>query len=163
MKDWFRNRSPLEQLTIGLGAGALVLVILWLLVWEPVSQERHKFQTKVEREQVVLLQLQQLASEADRLAEAGDTGNSEARGDQSLLSLADRTVRAAGLAGALRRIEPEGENRVRLWLQQAPFDTMVSWLQSLAADYGIQVLSASINAGDSTGLVVADITLNDAP
>ena len=161
MKEWFADRSPREQLILVSGIGILLLVILWFLVWEPVSRKNSEYQARVEQEQKVLLQLRQLASEANRLG-AGSGATSE-RADQSLLSLTDRTVRAAGLAGALRRIEPDGDQRVRLWLQQAPFDPMMSWLQTLAGDYGIHVLTANIDLGERTGLVVADITLEDAP
>lgn len=161
MIEWFRSRSPREQLVLASGMAVLFLVTLWLLVWEPLNERLGEYQARVAQQQTILLQLQQLAAEADQLGDRPDSG--KARGDQSLLSLADRTVRAAGLAGALRRIEPDGERRVRLWLQQAPFDPLVAWLQSLTSDYGIQVFAANIDQGDSTGLVIADITLEDAP
>lgn len=161
MNAWFSDRNPREQLLIAAGSGILLLVILWLLAWEPISQERDEYRARVAREQVILLELQQLASEARRLGAA--SGGATVRGDQSLLSLTDHTVRAAGLAGALRRIEPDGQQRVRLWLQQAQFDPLVSWLQSLARDHGIQVHTANFDLGDSVGVVVADITLEDAP
>ena len=161
MNAWFRERSPREQMLLLAGAGMLLLVTLWLLVWEPVSHKRGQFSARVEQQQQILLQLRQLASEAGRIGVI-PAGNLD-RGDQSLLSLTDRTVRAAGLAGALRRIEPDGDNRVRLWLQQAQFDPMMSWLQSLARDYGVHVYAANVDLGERAGLVVADITLEDAP
>lgn len=161
MIEWFRDRSPREQYILAGGMGVLLLVLLWLLVWEPLNQEHGEYQAKIEQQQLILLQLQQLAAEADLLGSGAGKVNS--RGDQSLLSLADRTVRAAGLAGSLRRIEPDGDQRVRLWLQQAPFDSLVKWLQALAGDHGVHVFAANIDLGESTGLVVADITLEDVP
>lgn len=161
MNAWFDDRSPREQLIIGIAGVALILVVLWLLVWEPISQKRVEYQARVEQEQQILMELQQLTAEAGTLGSG--TGIVVDRENQSLLSLADSTVRAAGLAGALRRIEPDGQERVRLWLQQAQFDPMMAWLQSLARDHGIHVYTANIEAGDRAGLVVADITLQDAP
>ncbi len=161
MIEWFKARSRREQLLLVTGSGIVLLAVLWLLVWDPLSQRLGEYQARVAHQQSVLLQLQQLAAEAEQLGTLSNT--TAVRNDQSLLSLADRTVRAAGLAGALRRIEPDGEQRVRLWLQQAPFDPLVTWLQSLAGDHGIQVYAANIDPGESTGLVVVDITLEDAP
>ena len=64
MKDWFADRSPREQMLFAGGSGILLIVLLWLLAWEPVSQERIEYEARVAREQVILLDLQQLASDA---------------------------------------------------------------------------------------------------
>jgi general secretion pathway protein M len=158
---WINDRDAREKALLAGAAVILLLAGLWVLVWDPLDDRLSEFQARVTQQQAIYLQLQQLAAEAEQLG-SGSASVAD-RGDQSLMSLADRSVRAAGLAGALRRIEPAGEGRVRLWLQQAQFDPMAKWLQSLSREYGIHVFAASIDRGDSTGLVIAEITLEDAP
>ena len=159
MKDWWLNREPRERWLLT-GAGLfLLLLMLWLLLWEPLSVKRQQLTQRIESQQTTLLAMQEIAQRAAMLTATGqDPGQVS---DGTLLGLADRTVRAGGLAGSLRRIEPEGERRVRVWLDQAPFDQTVGWLQSIAAEHGVGVIDANLSAGEQPGLVNLQITLAD--
>jgi general secretion pathway protein M len=39
----------------------------------------------------------------------------------------------------LQRVEPEGANGVRVWLEQAPFDDVLRWLDKLSTERGVRV------------------------
>jgi len=79
--------------------------------------------------------------------------------NQSLLALVDRTVKQAGLARALKRVEPEGSDKVKVRLEQAGFDAMIGWLESLQLRYSIRVENISIDAQDNPGSVNVRLTL----
>jgi len=159
MKDWWLNREPRERWLLT-GAGLILLVLaFWLVVWEPLAVKRQQLTRRLDNQQSTLLALQDISQQAATLA--ASRPDSGLPPDTTLLGLADRTVRARGLAGSLRRIEPESEHRVRVWLDQAPFDQTVGWLQSVAASHGIGVIDANVSSGEQPGLINIQVTLAD--
>jgi type II secretory pathway component PulM len=72
--------------------------------------------------------------------------------------LVARTAREAGLGEALRDQSPDGDAGLRLRLEAASFDTLVTWLGSLQQQYGVTIESANIDAA-APGLVNATLSL----
>ena len=59
----------------------------------------------------------------------------------------------------MKRIEPDGQELVRVSLEQASFDDMVTWLGSLQRSFGVSVADVSIDRQAASGRVNARITL----
>ena len=78
---------------------------------------------------------------------------------ESLVVLVDRTAREAGLGSAIRDQSPDGDNGLRLRLEGASFDALVTWLASLQQQYGVSMDSATVDAAPAPGLVNASLTL----
>jgi general secretion pathway protein M len=94
--------------------------------------------------------MRQAATEIQVLRQ-GATKRNPAGG--SLLATTDSSARAHGLAKAVKRVQPEGQRSVRVWLEQAPFDDVMLWLNTLAGDYGIRVDGVVVDPTDAPGLV----------
>ena len=71
--------------------------------------------------------------------------------------LVDRVGREAGLGSALRGTQPSGTG-VRVQLEAAPFDTLVTWLATLDEHYGLAIESITVDRGARPGVVNASIT-----
>jgi general secretion pathway protein M len=69
----------------------------------------------------------------------------------------DRIGREAGLGTALRGSQPSG-NGVRVQLEAAPFDTLITWLATLDQQYGLAVESITIDRAAKPGTVNANVT-----
>jgi type II secretory pathway component PulM len=69
----------------------------------------------------------------------------------------DRAGREAGLAGALKGAQPNG-NGVRVQLEAAPFDTLVAWFATLDQRYGLAIDSITVDRGARPGVVNANVT-----
>jgi general secretion pathway protein M len=78
---------------------------------------------------------------------------------QSLLALTDRTAREAGLGPAIRRVEPEGNDRVRIVLEQAGFDDMTAWLEQLVSRSQVRIDNVTVDKRPEPGLVNARLVL----
>jgi len=72
--------------------------------------------------------------------------------------LVDRVGREAGLGAAMRGTQPSGTG-VRVQLEAAPFDTLVTWLATLEERHGLAIESISVDRAARPGLVNANITL----
>lgn len=119
-----------------------------------------------------LMQLQSAAAAAERRIEAkrADLAWMQAvaprlqampagRTDEPLPLLVDRTARDSGLGGSLSGVEPAAAGGLRVRFEAAPFDVIVVWLARVQQERGLVVESASIDSGESAGLVNANIVL----
>ena len=75
--------------------------------------------------------------------------------------LVDRVGRESGLGGALRGTQPDA-NGVRVQLEGAPFDALVTWLATLDERYGIAIDSITVDRAASPGLVNANVSFTQA-
>lgn len=160
MNQWLANLGAQERFLV-IGAGVLVvLAIFYGGVWRPLSERVESLHEAVAEQRELRLWMKEAAREADRLR--GTTGAATGAGGGSLLSIADRTAKQAGLGNAVRRVEPEGPGKVRIRLEQAAFDDLTSWLERLARESGVRVESITVNSGQRPGLVDARLTLEGA-
>ncbi|MGK7294671.1 MAG: type II secretion system protein GspM [Candidatus Wenzhouxiangella sp. M2_3B_020] len=130
MERW-RQLQARERLLVGVAAIVIAAVLVWTLAWEPLAEARSDLRRQVAAERALLDWLDRLEPEVRRLrARAGPARSMEGR---SMLALIDDSARAAGLAGALRRIEPGGTGEVRVDLSAAAFPDLMQWLVELSA------------------------------
>ena len=83
-------------------------------------------------------------------------------GGDSLVVLVDRTAREAGLGNSLRDQSPDGNNGLRLRIEAASFDALITWLASLQQQYGVSIESATVGASTAPGFVNATLSLKHA-
>lgn len=153
----WRQLAPRQQRLIMVAAVVIGLALWWVWLWEPMQLTQRQHQARVAQQQVELDWLQGMAPEVAALRERS-VGASDL-GDRSLLGVADQTARAAGLAGALTRIEPTGNNQVRVWLDEADYGVALAWLQRLSAEYPIDIEQWAVERGTRSGQVTMRVTL----
>jgi len=159
MKAWLESLAPRERMMVIAAAALVALLLIYALIWSPIRSGYLDLQDSVAGQRDTAVWMQESAQLLAQLKGSG-TGAARGLGGQSLLSLADSTARAGGLASALKRVEPEGGNSVRVWLDNAPFDKVVEWLGSLAERYGINADTVSMErVTDAAGRVNARLTL----
>ncbi|MFQ5487022.1 MAG: type II secretion system protein GspM [Gammaproteobacteria bacterium] len=158
MNKFLANLNPRERRWV-LGGGALLLALLiYTLGWLPFSREVARLQNIVSEQRALAAWMEQAAREARRLRGLS-TGSTENRGRRSLLALADQTAKQAGLGNAIKRVEPEGQDKVHIRLEQAPFDDLTAWLEKLQLGHQVRIVSITIDRQALPGLVDVRLTL----
>ncbi|MGK2943060.1 MAG: type II secretion system protein GspM [Immundisolibacter sp.] len=157
LKTRWRQLSPREQSLLSIAAGVVALLLAYSLVWAPWQAAREQLRAENGRLRTDLAWLHQLAPQvqalrAQRPAAAATAGPLPVRLDSSL--------RTAGLGQHLLRLEPAPDGSVRLWLHDAPFDTVIAWLGQLTAQ-GVVLEVLDMGAGPGPGLVAARVTARD--
>ncbi|MGH8482382.1 MAG: type II secretion system protein GspM, partial [Nevskiaceae bacterium] len=100
------------------------------------------------------VQLEQLAMTAPR------QGSGPAAGaGQSLLAIVDQSRKASAIQQPPSRLQPDGDDTVRLWLEDVPFEALVRWLGELHTRYGVRVDAVEVERESGPGLVSARLTL----
>lgn len=154
VRHWLANLAPRERNLVYGAAALLGVAVLYAGVVLPIEHMQAKQAARVERKAADLAWMQQAAPRVSAMAATGGAGTKE-----SLVVLVDRTGRQSGLGGTIRDQSPNGQNGLRLRLEGAPFDVMITWLASLQLGFGISVSDATIDTGSAPGLVNASITL----
>jgi len=140
-------------------AGSVVLgVVIFALIWGSFTNDVERLETIVTEQRDLELWMQQSAKEALQLrGVTPDTGG--VSGNRSLLALVDETAKQSRLGLAMKRVEPEGQDKVRIQLDDALFDDVTLWLEKLETSYNIRVERISIDKLDRAGFVNVRLTL----
>lgn len=156
MNAW-QKLEPRQRFLIGLAAGVLIAALVYVWIWEPLARDRQLERERIAQQQALLNWLEAIEPMANRLRAAGSEGRDlEGR---SLLGLADETARAAGLAGAVVRIEPTSDNEVRVWLEDADFVSVMAWLEAFSRTRPVQVSQLQVDRAGDGGQVNIRVTL----
>jgi len=158
MKAWFDNLDPRERMMVAAGTTLLVLFLIYILVLSPIHSGYDSLRNTVDEQRTTALWMQKSAQTLTRLKRSSGRA-AQGLGGRSLLSVADSTARAGGLGPALKRVEPEGSDSVRVWLDGAPFDVVVKWLGTLSTIHGVNAETVTMERSGTAGRVNARLTL----
>ena len=161
MKDWLDKLESRERLMLVAGAVLLALLLLYVLVLAPLRSGYQALQESVTEQRETVVWMQGSAQTIQRLSSSGAAV--KGLGGRSLLAVTDSTARAGGLGPALKRVEPEGSNSVRVWLEGAPFDVLIKWLATLSTQHGVAADTVTLERIEAAGLVNARLMLEAAP
>ena len=112
----------------------------------------------MEQQRETLTWMRNAASEV-KLLQKGAEQTSKKGGSASLLGLIDRTARSATLSTAVTRMEPQGQERVRIWLTGADFDKVIAWLGKLRKQHGVRVITLDVERDKEPGRVGGRLSL----
>jgi general secretion pathway protein M len=152
LRAWYDGLQQREQRVVAIGGVVLAVLILVLGILLPlqsaVSSAVKSNATK--REDLAWMQVN-----APEVRAAG--GQLPANTGEAPVVLVDRVGREAGLASSLRGTQPNGAG-VRVQLEAAPFDTLITWLATLDQSYGLAIESITVDRAARPGVVNANIT-----
>lgn len=152
LRAWYAGLQPREQRMVAVGGIAVAVLILVLGILMPLQSG---VSSAVKRNETKRADLAWMQANAPEVRAAGsqlpaDTG-------EAPVVLVDRVGREAGLASALRGTQPNGTG-VRVQLEAAPFDTLVTWLATLDERYGLAIETITVDRAARPGVVNATIT-----
>lgn len=158
MKAWWQQLEARQRLVLMVAGLVVVVLLAYVQVFEPLAEARQAERQRIAHQLALLDWLEAVEPMVRQLrAEQREPGSLDGR---SLLGMTDQTARAAGLAGALSRIEPTGDDQVRVWLDGADFVATMSWLQSFSRDYGVEVSQLGMDRAQRPGQVNVRVTLS---
>ena len=155
MMDWFNQREPRERLVLLIGAVAVVVIVGWRFLWEPLRDGTIELDASVAERSRQVIDLKRAAGLAASGVAPAATGSSS-----SLLVLIDETARPLGLATTFTRSNLDGPDAVNVNFRNARFDRLMGWLMELEQQHGLAVVTASISRANDAGLVSGQIRLD---
>ena len=152
LRTWYAGLQQREQRVVAIGGIAVAVLVLVLGILVPLQSAVSSAVKGNETKRQDLAWMQANAPEIRAAGNdvAADTG-------EAPVVLVDRVAREAGLASALRGTQPNGTG-VRVQLEAASFDTLVTWLATLDERYGLAIESITVDRAAQPGVVNASIT-----
>jgi len=136
--------SPREQL---LSAGSVVVIVfygLYLLIVAPIAEEKILLEQKINAQQQAYQHIKKISTEVAALRKnKPDTVDSV--DEQSLMAVVDTSSNQLEVKPAIKRMIPDGADKVTLWLENIAFDKLTYWLAVLETKHAITVNQISIN------------------
>ena len=147
-----RDRFALQILVI-----ALLLLVCYMAIWKPAQH----FKISAQSDMVYFKNLvgwikanQELVRQAALTKSATP---SSINNSQALVSVVSAKAKQHHLS--LKRFEPSGDKKIRVWLEKSSFNNTVLWLQDLEKNYKITVTQIGVDRDKSGGLVNIRLTL----
>ncbi len=158
LRNWFEQLDDRERLLVSLAAVLLIIAIVVLGGLRPLMKQSAQNAQLVSDREALLADLENVAA---RLGpQRGSANASAASGGQSLVLLIDQSARARSLDGYLKRNQPEGDARIRLRFERAPFETLLTWLIDLQTKHAVTIESANIDMSKEPGRVNTNLILS---
>ncbi len=153
LRAWYASLEPREQRVVGIGAVIFGLLILLGAILLPLESALSSSIKGLETRREDLAWMRMNAPEVQVLGSQlpADTG-------EAPVVLVDRVAREAGLASALRGTQPSATGGVRVQVEGAAFDAMVTWLDTLDRRYGLAIDSITVDRTPAPGMVNASIS-----
>ena len=159
LQAWFENLQPRERLIVSVSGGVLLLLLIYLLAWEPVV---NGIKTESSRLNIQKNSLKWMRDAAQEVRELKASGNISAVSGGPLSTTIERSLVSAGIRNSVEKMESSGKDQYKVLFNKVRFDRLAQWLDSLQNRYSIMTKSASINNSEESGMVAARITLKKA-
>jgi len=153
--------SPRERL---LSVGVVVFIVfcgLYQLVIAPIAAEKILLEQKINAQQQSYQTIKKISVEVAGLRKnQQDTVKSEE--GQSLMAAIDASSNQLEIKPAIKRMIPDGADKVTLWLENIAFDKLTNWLAVLETKHAITVDQISVNREQTNkGAVTAKLLLSN--
>jgi len=147
LKKYWLNLQARERSIISIGATLLILMLLYLYVWEPWHKAIEKYREELPQKRADLQWMKAQGDLASRLKGIKKPDNSAS--GQPLLTVVERTAQQAGLRTNIKQMTPgDKPGEVKIWLSQISFDKWLLWAEKIKNNEAIEVKSADIQQVD---------------
>lgn len=160
MKKWLDSLEERERHYVVGGSIAVAIMLVYALLWAPFLDEVDQLGNRVKGHTETLSWMKNNTSLIKSARPA--SGSGAINRDQSLIAVIGQTTKNSAMSQSVKRVEENKDNSVRVWLEKAPFDQMIIWLESLQTHYGANITSINIDKQNETGIVNARLTLERA-
>lgn len=150
-REIWRQRSAGERRTLGVGAGAIALLLFIAFAWIPLERQRARLEGELPRLRAAVATLERDADEVRRLRAMPAASHEDAAPLSALAA-------SAGVPAGTRLTVLDAR-RVKLSGDDTAFTALIEWLARAAPAQGLRVESARLEALASPGRVRADVTL----
>lgn len=146
LKNTFQQLNARERLLVSISGVVVLIALFYWLVWSPLNTSIERGQKSLTSQQSLLAWVKKNSNRAIQLQ--GSTGK-KANFSGSLPQAVNQS--ASRMKIKISRMQPQGDE-LQVWVDQAPFNDVLSWLQSLEKT-GINILDLDIAEAGEPGQV----------
>lgn len=158
MKAWWFNLNLREKQTVSMGGAAVIIGVLYLLIWSPLHNSVAGFRDQIQHNKN-LLSWMQTADEQIQAAEK--MGQKPAmHSTASRLSTVENELKKSPIANNITQLVQAENDSVKLNFQKVDFDLLMAWLTELWQQQGLIVTQLTTKSAGAPGIVEAEFILS---
>lgn len=142
-----------EQQLLRLGAVIFGLLLFYLLIIDPVYSGRADAEQRLQSTRDAFSVVQQQASDLK-----SSSSGAGVPGTGSLLTQVESSAQKEGLRGALKRLQPAGNDQVQVSLEGASYQQVMQWLSNLRLQ-GVTAQRVDIQVDRTSDLLQVQLLL----
>ena len=142
MKIWFDSLESREKILIVFASILVIITSTYMLILSPMMKERDSLNKSINDWESSIIEISHL-KQLD--AQSQLTINNQNKPDQSLVVIVDISLRKHNLYQSLQRSLPNGNDNIRVELQEASFNDLILWIEELDSMYNLKVISANFS------------------
>ena len=154
--NWFYQQSRRDQIALLIGATAIIVCGIWLLLLTPLAKATNDYALRYEGAKRSLAQIKALATELQYHRSTQNQSSSPGRGN-NVGELVTRTTSANNLS--LTSSVPSGIDRLSVKFDNAAFADLMQWLYDLEVNNQVQIEQLNLTPSGQPGFVAATIRL----
>ena len=158
MRIWFDSLESREKILIVFASILVIITSTYMLILAPMIKERDSLNKSISDWESSIIEISHL-KQLDVQSQL--TINNQNKPDQSLVVIVDISLRKHNLYQSLQRSLPNGNDNIRVELQEASFNDLILWIEELDSMYNLKVISANFSesSNDEYGFVNTSLTL----
>lgn len=157
IKNWWGGLLDRERHMLTVGGILVGIFLIYAAIWSPLSNAVQDKKTEVVTQRKLLRYLQHASSTISELKTEGIHVSAASNAD--LLSLAEQTLSQQDLSHFLKQVQQPTQNQIALTFENAPFDKLMQWVQTLATQQGVRVTQLSAQRLPMIGTANVKMTL----
>jgi type II secretory pathway component PulM len=156
MKEWWINLGLREKQTLSVGGLFLILLLLYEIIWAPISNHNDNLRSEIARNQKLLIWMQEANQRAETMQKMLQS-TSSAKTSAALLNLLQKEIKTSPFENNLLQMTQAENNAVQLSFQKVNFDALIKWLTVLWKNQGLTVKQITVTPNGPLGVV--DVTV----
>jgi len=153
-EEIYSNFNQREQNLVNGLLLLLVVAVLYFIFWLPAYEYKSNATDGYRNEKELNLWMQSKAP----LVKGRFSGAGTQSLTKSLLSVVNETSKSYGVV--LQGAKPQGNDNLRISLNNVSFSSLLSWVNYLYVTYGIQISNINIDKEDKPGKVRVNLVLS---
>jgi type II secretory pathway component PulM len=148
----WQTRTPRERAALAFGSAAVVFLVFYGFVWEPLRAEQKRLRESLPHLRAQSAQFAADAAEAGRLREMRRTASAS----ESPRAAIEAAAVEAGVRPRIKSVAEVAGGRLQVAVDALPYEALIRWIGALASSAGIGVESLQLRPGATSGTVVVD-------
>lgn len=147
IKSHFEQMNKREQLLVGLTTVIVVIYLIYLFIYEPLSVAQTEATKQLQEKKETLNWMNQIKVYAGKSSRQSISDNSQ------LLSILTQQLSHSSLKPFPYQLQQSGGGNVQLSYDRVPFNPFIEWLLSFQAKYAITIDRFTATKHDQEGMV----------
>lgn len=151
LKDWWNERNQREQYILSSGGIIVLVLLVYLLIWSPLTTHIATLRQNITQNTSLLNWMNAATYKIDQYRAQGF--QKKKPNNQPILVAIEQSLMQQKLSQYTSNTQQQSNQQIDLTFNNAPFDKMITWLETIWKTDNIVVKKITVTKTKTTGVV----------